>query len=161
MSSKVGLDRKESSGSAYGRTSAAAAPPPYSAATSPGGVSPIAGKKAPPPPPPIKPKPGAPPKQYCTAIFDYEAQVSHRGRTIAFHTERSLTYRPRAISPSVRETASRSSSVPIRRTTGGLARLMAARVSSPVTTPRWTRCDNCPGLRGYYREYMNETGFAA
>lgn len=74
MSSKASLDRKESTG-AYGRTAAvaAAAPPPYSAGTSPA-ASAVAGKKAPPPPPPLKPRPVA--TQYCTAIFDYEAQVS-------------------------------------------------------------------------------------
>lgn len=65
LSSKAGLARTESSAS---RT--VAAPPPYSAASS------IAGKKAPPPPPPLKPKPGLAAKVYCTAIFDYEAQVS-------------------------------------------------------------------------------------
>lgn len=75
LSSKTGLDRKESVGS-YGRTpaAAAAAPPPYSAASSTAAAG-VAGKKAPPPPPPLKPKPGAA-VQYCTAIFDYEAQVS-------------------------------------------------------------------------------------
>lgn len=70
--SKGGLDRKVSSGSYAGRSPEPAAPPPYSPSS---GAS-VVGKKAPPPPPPLKPKPGAAPKQYCTAIFDYEAQVS-------------------------------------------------------------------------------------
>jgi amphiphysin len=74
IASKAGLDRKTSSASSYGRTGAAA-PPPYSAATSASTSSFASGKKAPPPPPPLKPKPGAPPKQFCTAIFDYEAQA--------------------------------------------------------------------------------------
>ncbi|BEJ16375.1 hypothetical protein CspHIS471_0509800 [Cutaneotrichosporon sp. HIS471] len=72
--SKAGLDRKTSSGSSYSRTNVAA-PPPYSAAPASSTSSFAAGKKAPPPPPALKPKPGTPPKQYCTAIFDYEAQA--------------------------------------------------------------------------------------
>ncbi|GMK55211.1 hypothetical protein CspeluHIS016_0202670 [Cutaneotrichosporon spelunceum] len=73
---KAGLDRKTSSGSSYARPgAAAAAPPPYSAASSAAALSLVAGKKAPPPPPPLKPKPGSPPRQFCTAIFDYEAQA--------------------------------------------------------------------------------------
>lgn len=71
-SAKAGLDRKTSVASS--RSNNATAPPPYSAA--PAGKMDLAGKKAPPPPPPLKPKPGAAPTVFCTAIFDYEAQVS-------------------------------------------------------------------------------------
>jgi amphiphysin len=49
-----------------------AAPPPYTSTASTDSIK----KKAPPPPPPLKPKPSfGTPKVYCTAIFDFEAQV--------------------------------------------------------------------------------------
>ncbi|TXT09003.1 hypothetical protein VHUM_02477 [Vanrija humicola] len=67
-SSKADLARKESSAGSYASRNVSA-PPPYSASST-------VGKKAPPPPPPLKPKPGAAPKVYCTAIFDYEAQAA-------------------------------------------------------------------------------------
>lgn len=105
--SKGGLDRKVSSGS-YGRSPEPAAPPPYSPSS---GAS-VIGKKAPPPPPPLKPKPGAAPKQYCTAIFDYEAQVSNGSLRFA-------DIRPRETSHSVLVTGSRSLSARIRLRTGG------------------------------------------
>jgi amphiphysin len=56
-------------------SSAAVAPPPYSAP--PGGVAASGSiKKAPPPPPPIKTRAsGAPPQQYCVALFDFTAQA--------------------------------------------------------------------------------------
>lgn len=69
--SKSSLDRKDSYQSKVGGTSAA--PPPYTPSAAAAGVI---GKKAPPPPPPLKPKPSLVQKQYCTAIFDYEAQAA-------------------------------------------------------------------------------------
>lgn len=60
---------------AYGAappTRTLAAPPPYTSTASTDSIK----KKAPPPPPPLKPKPSyGTPKVYCTAIFDFEAQV--------------------------------------------------------------------------------------
>ncbi len=79
-SSKPSIDRKESA--SYGSPKKAdtaigyapgtvAAPPPYTSTAS----SPSITKKAP-PPPPLKPKPSYNAAKYCTAIFDFEAQVS-------------------------------------------------------------------------------------
>jgi len=48
-----------------------AAPPPYTSANSSASIT----KKGPPPPPPLKAKPSFNQAQYCTAIFDFEAQA--------------------------------------------------------------------------------------
>jgi amphiphysin len=82
MSSKASLDRTSSIASrkaseAYGGAAGpssrtVAAPPPYTSTPSTDSIK----KKAPPPPPPLKPKPSfGPAKVYCTALYDYEAQV--------------------------------------------------------------------------------------
>lgn len=127
--SKSGLDRKVSSGSYAARSPEPAAPPPYSPSS---GTSAV-GKKAPPPPPPLKPKPGVAPKQYCTAIFDYEAQVRLASRRSV------LIVRPKVISLSVPVTGSRSSNVPILPRIGGLDALTVGRGSSLATTRRLIR----------------------
>ncbi len=74
IGSKPSLARKESSASSAYTPRAVAAPPPYQPSTATSATSPIT-KKAPPPPPPLKPKPSYGAK-YCTAIFDFDAQVS-------------------------------------------------------------------------------------
>lgn len=80
FSPKTGLDRQSSfasrKASEAGASPVRGAPPPaYTSSPSSGDIK----KKAPPPPPPLKAKPsyGAA-KVYCTAIFDFEAQVSHK-----------------------------------------------------------------------------------
>jgi hypothetical protein len=128
---KAGLDRKSSLPTT--RTEAAA-PPPYSAAAGAGKVG-LAGKKAPPPPPPLKPKSGAAPKVFCTAIFDYEAQVRipYSSKLFALPLTKS---RPRATSRSALATVSRLWSALTLPRTGGPARSTVARVSSPATILR-------------------------
>ena len=78
--SRPSIDRKESASYSPKRTESVtgysprtvAAPPPYTTTNSSSSIT----KKAPPPPPPLKPKPSYNAVKYCTAVFDFEAQVS-------------------------------------------------------------------------------------
>ena len=58
-----------------------APPPPYSAGENSASMVAAAAAKRPPPPPPIKPKPKMePPKEYVTALYDFDAQADGEDR---------------------------------------------------------------------------------
>ena len=141
-SSKPSFDRKESASYSSPKSTETAtayaprivaAPPPYTTTQSSASIT----KKAPPPPPPLKPKPSYNAVKYCTAIFDFEAQVS-----LCFHKVRSNpgadSYRPTEISRLLLATGSRSLSSPRALMIGGPVDWMDGRVFSLERIHKWT-----------------------
>ncbi len=137
-SSKPSLDRKDSvplaAKASPGFTPrTVAAPPPYTSNASSSSIT----KKGPPPPPPLKPKPSYNAIKYCTAIFDFEAQVSSARLSALLCADRS---RPKGTCLSALAIGSRLLNSRRARMTGGPAGWTGGRASSREHIPRWTRC---------------------